>query len=80
MNLELYYSLEEIQVAEFHLTNSIGEELHGEWIEYEDQEEEIFEITRHQANCNTQEEREWIEEVTKEMRSRRIWIDQPTIG
>ena len=79
MNLRLF-SHEERQAVEFKLENAIGEELHGEWMEYED-DEVIFEITRHQANCNTDQEREWIEQMTEGSCYPSIWIDdEPTIG
>ena len=79
VNFEPYnWEQQEGHIAEFHSENSIGEVLHGKRIE----EEEVFEITRHQANCNTEEEREWIEEMTKERRYRypQIWIEKPTLG
>ena len=82
---------EERQTAEFHLANGIGEELHGKWVHccatttvigdiHLDAVKEVFQITRHQANLNTEEVHKWIEEMTKARVSRHIWIDEPTIG
>ena len=72
------YILQEGQAAEFHLTNGIGEELHGIWTEVDG--ELAFEITRHPAGWNTKEAQKWIDEMTKERDSPCIWIEEPTIG
>ena len=75
MHWKLYIRQEE-RVAEFHLENGIGEELHGEWNEYG----KIFQITRHQANRNTKKMWEWIKAKTEGRKDRTIWIYNPTVG
>ena len=73
------HSGEERRIAEFHQENGVGEALHGIWTKIGAQED-VFQITRHPANWNTKEAREWIYEMTKERRYPRIWIENPTIG
>ena len=67
MNLHHFYVSTLQSVAEFHLGNGIGEELHGKYIGRNpcNSEEGTFQITRHRANDNKEEMREWIKENTK---------------
>ena len=60
---------------ELPLENDIGEELHGNWTDAD-----VFQMTRHPANYNTEKVWEWIEEMTEKKAYPCIWIVGPTIG
>ena len=82
MDLKHFYC-EEGQAVEFHLSNGIGEVLHGKFIEIEGEdgeEDAIFQINRHCADHNTEKEQEWIKEMTKKRCHSQIWVDNLTIG
>ena len=67
-----------LQFAEFHLENSIGEELHCVQTGHGYKKNRI-QITRHKANCGT-EMQEWIDANGAESRRGRIDICHPTVG
>ena len=68
----------ELEFAEFHLQNSIGEELHRVHSVHEFYHQ--IEITRHRANRGTALQ-EWVDQNRKGMNgNRQIRIRNPTIG